>query len=84
MVWLDEEFGGIGKGVVGDEPVGVGMAMRTDDRQVADFSVEPTGDVAGDGKRRSSWSRVMAPVDIGTWLTSWTINNGVVLQRSDH
>jgi hypothetical protein len=63
------------------------MAMRTDDRQVADFSVEPTGDVAGNrvgGKKAVVVEQSHGAGGHKTWLTSWTINNGVVLERSDH
>ena len=46
VVGLDEERGGIGKGLVEGEPAGVGVAVRRDDGQVAYGLVESCGDGA--------------------------------------
>jgi hypothetical protein len=47
MVRHDKQFGGIGEGFVAREPARIGMAVRADDRQVADKPIEPARQRAG-------------------------------------
>src|SRR6202041_3184011 len=47
MVGLDEEFCGIGKGLVPSEPCGLRVAVGADDRQPFDAFIKSPGDLEG-------------------------------------
>ena len=63
VVGDDEQLGGIGKWLVLGEPARIGMAMRTDDRQVGDRSMEVTGQCARGWVRRKQSVRIEQPHD---------------------
>ncbi|MNL53800.1 hypothetical protein D3C87_1770740 [compost metagenome] len=46
MIWCDEELGGIGESFVFRIPAGIGVSVRTYDRQVADAFIKRPGEPA--------------------------------------